>query len=64
LTPEEEELIPPTAQLGQKIMILRDLMGVEDRRRFYRMFGHGALTERFRPEVVSAVRAAGRAPFH
>ena len=64
LTPEEEEVIPPTAQLGQKIMILHDLMGVEDRRKFYRQFGHGAFTERFRPEVIGAVRAAGRAPFN
>jgi hypothetical protein len=39
-------------------------MGVEDRRKFYRQFGDKALTERFRPEVVSAVRDAGRAAFH
>jgi hypothetical protein len=64
LTPLEEEVIPPTAQLGHKIMILRDLMGVKDRRMFYRDFGHKVLTERFRPEVVSAVRAAGRASFN
>lgn len=63
LTPSEEEVIPPTAQLGQKIMLLHSLLGVEDRRKFYRQFGHKALTDRFRPEVVSAVRAAGRALF-
>jgi hypothetical protein len=64
LTPEEEEVIPPTAQVGQKIMILHDLMGVTDRRMFYRDFGDNFLTDRFRPEVVSVVRAAGRAPFN
>lgn len=64
LTPEEEEVIPPTAQVGQKIMILRDLMDMEERRRFYFTFGDGALTQRFRPEVVSVVRDTGRAHFH
>jgi hypothetical protein len=64
LTPQEEEVIPPTAQLGQKIMILHHLMGVADRRMFYRNFGNNFLTDRFRPEVVSAVRAAGRAHFN
>jgi hypothetical protein len=31
---------------------------------FYRNFGDNFLTDRFRPEVVSAVRAAGRAHFN
>ena len=64
LTPEEEEVIPPTAQVGQKIMILSNLKDVVERRSFYLTFGDGALTQRFRPEVVSAVRDTGRAHFN
>jgi hypothetical protein len=63
LTPEEDEVVPPTVQLGEKILILSNFMHVRERRMFYNDFGHKAITERFRPEVVEAVRNAGRAAF-